>query len=80
MSALYFWDYPNVIIVDMPMEAGEAKAYANMYCLDAFCSSPSIRYGTFKQYAGSKKIEWTYVPFNEFPPEFRTHPLLLGVN
>lgn len=43
-------------------------------CVDSEASSPETTYG-FYNYKGG----WNHVPYDQFPAEFKTHLLLLGI-
>lgn len=45
------------------------------FCVDTNHTSPNFRYGQFNEHC-----KWCYVPFDNFPLEFKAHLLLLGLS
>lgn len=76
MSTLYFWKNGRVEEVHQRLSAQQARALGWMLypCVDTFEDEPRWRYGVFMTHTN-----WQYVDPKDFPPEFRTHLLLLGV-
>ena len=73
MSLHHIWVNGEVVSVD---EAARlVPQYASCLCVDTgMFESPMMRYGWYD--ANGK---WKHVPFEDFPAEFKTHLLLLGV-
>lgn len=49
--------------------------YRDLLMVDAAYVEAGHRYGLFNEKGG-----WRHVPFDEFPAEFKTHLLLLGIS
>jgi hypothetical protein len=78
MSVCYFWKDGEVLIVNKRVSATEARNdfLTDLLCVDTFreTDSPHMRYGIYTFRNG-----WKPIPFENFPAEFKTHLLLLGV-
>ena len=77
MSCAYFWDGTRVIEMhDQPTwQTVNVARLMDMPCVDTYCPTPEARYGYFEYTNG-----WRALPLEDFPAEFRTHLLLLGVS
>lgn len=72
----YFWINGAVQEVDQNamnafIQSGEG---ADQLCVDCGASEPATTYGFY-----NKNGSWHHVPYDEFPAEFKTHLLLLGI-
>ena len=81
MSATYFWDGEQLIIVPEQVWLENSKPYLDMYCVDGYAGTEKVeRYGMFVNDTGQRwGCYWGSRPLAEFPKEFRAHLLLLGV-
>ncbi len=79
MSATYFWDGKQLIAVPEQIWLNNCEPYLNMLCVDGYASNETDRYGQFRDDA-HRELWWKYVKPTDFPKEFRTQLLLLGVS
>lgn len=81
MSATYFWDGQQLIVVPEQIWLKNCKPYLNMYCVDEYGNAESgERYGMFRPDPEAlRECYWGGRPLAEFPKEFRAALLLLGV-
>ena len=71
----YLWRNGGLEIIDASLTtkgAGKRQAL-DLYCVDTYCGESYGRYGIFTEKG------WEEIPLESFPPEFRTHLLLMGV-
>ena len=78
MSATYFWDGEQLIIAPDQVWLENCKPYLDMLCVDEYSLNASDRYGKYIEddYRG---LWWKNISLADFPKEFRTQLLLLGV-
>ena len=79
MNVLYVWKDKKLETISIPGRSarlGQAKEHQilDLFCMDTTCEVNYGRHGMFTA------TGWEEIPFNEFPPEFRMHLLLLGVS
>lgn len=81
MSKVYVWRGGAIQIINEQVITSRAPDYDldNLFVVDTFHDEPLAKYGKFSINTSTWKSEWVYIPLEEFPPEFRTHLLLLGV-
>lgn len=87
-AANYFWVNNEVVAVprkmipaSFKMSDGELDKYVGCYCVDTYRTDADQRYGRFvHDHSIACGIDWEYVPFEDFPPEFKANLLLLGVS
>lgn len=72
---IYFWKGDQVCKYHgySNAEHMERTEFLDCFAVDTACIE-EMRYGMYK-----RKTGWIHVPIEQFPPEFRTHLLLLGV-
>jgi hypothetical protein len=77
-GVMYFWEDGKLIISEHP----DWPAKNACFCVDGRypTSEPEERYGRVKQELGKVHYSWVHLPLEQFPKEFRTHLLLLGVS
>ena len=74
-SAIYFWKGKQVHLYegDNTLDTVLETEFDNCYSVDTSTSDPDLRYG---KYLNSG---WEHFPIEEFPKDFRTNLLLLGI-
>lgn len=79
---LYFWDSSNQKVLKTDYDRADLYKYKNMFCVDSSEDQPWLRYGRFEEFRQSeyRDTKWLGHPLYTFPPEFRTHLLLLGIS
>ena len=72
---IYFWKNEQLHPYQGDSDTGSIKdtQFMECYAVDSSRAYPSTRYGKYK-WDG-----WRHVPLKDFPKEFRTHLLLLGI-
>jgi hypothetical protein len=84
MSSAYVWKDGAVLEVQGHVIQEEATicGIQNCFILDTYFDARRDRYGMFKKAEsfGKQVHIWTHIPIADFPKEFRTHLLLLGVS
>lgn len=80
----YLWNGKEVVVYDndynLSVQQAQAYGLENMPCVDLNCEVGHGRYGLFEQDDEDGGCAWKELDIREFPPEFRTHLLLLGVS
>lgn len=77
----YIWMPEKNSIAEFNTNEAESvpKKFLGKYCVDNnFINSGNSRYGMWKK-DSSPLVYWAHIPFNEFPSEFKTQLLLLGI-
>ena len=76
MSACYFWKNGQVLVIPGEVSGLQAdwEDCLDLFCVDTNTDELPMRYGQYRD------IGWCYVAFCDFPKEFKTHLLLLGVS
>ena len=82
MSTTYFWDNKQLITVPEQIWLENCKPYLDMFCVDGYADADKGgRYGMFVSDVHKHRgYYWYDRPLAEFPKEFRTQLLLLGVS
>lgn len=83
---VYFWRNEQVDVIDRHLtvlDFNQSSMFKYLYCpcVDTHGLDIGERYGMFIHEGGGwlARVRWDSVPIRSFPPEFRTHLLLLGV-
>jgi hypothetical protein len=86
MSAVYFWRDGRVKVINrhltvLDFEQSSMFKYLYCPCVDTHAIDLEDRYGAFVHADAGwmTKVRWDCLPLDSFPPEFRTHLLLLGL-
>lgn len=74
VKASCYWKNGSVVETDWDDSFIVAGDYVDCFCIDGRCLDTRSRYGMFSD------NRWKHIPLDQFPPEFRTHLLLLGVS
>lgn len=80
-ALVYLWIPETNSIAEFDSDIVESipEKFLGNYCVDThFINSDDHRYGMWKR-DSFEKVYWEHIPFNEFPSEFKTHLLLLGI-
>lgn len=74
----YYWKDGEVHVINQQLYWNDSKKNGCIECytLDEYRTNPEARYGMFSRLDGGG---WKSIPFDEFPAEFKTALLLLGV-
>ena len=75
ISTIYFWKDEQLYTYQGYSDVGSIRNTQFMYCyaVDSASAAVDMRYGKYV------KGMWRHVPLDEFPPEFRTALLHLGI-
>ena len=75
ISTIYFWKDKQLHTYqgDNTGETIRTTKFTNCYAVDSANAAVDMRYGKYL------KTGWKHVPLNEFPKQFRTTLLLLGI-
>ena len=75
ISTIYFWKNEQLHTYQGASDTGSISRtqFTNCYAVDSANTAVNMRYGKYT------KGGWKHIPLDEFPPEFRTALLLLGV-
>ena len=76
----YFWNGTEVLIDvgGMGMQRAMSSGYKDMFCIDGY--EDAHDYNDHARYGKYTIKGWDHVPFEDFPPLFKVHLLLLGVS
>jgi hypothetical protein len=84
---VYFWKDNQVDVIDgnlTVLDFYQSSMFKYLYCpcVDTNGIDVDERYGMFIHEGGGwlAQVRWGSLPITSFPPEFRTHLLLLGVS
>ena len=75
ISTIYFWKNEQLHTYegDNDPDSIRAAKFTDCYAVDSGYEKETMRYGKYT------KDGWKHVPLEEFPKEFRTSLLLLGI-
>ena len=75
ISTIYFWKNEQLHTYEGDNDAASIRTakFTNCYAVDSVNAVVDMRYGKYT------KDGWEHIPLDEFPKQFRTNLLLLGI-